>query len=112
MSEIYCPFSDLFSLQLAALWTAVLGEWDREIDENTEIRIPVENIFVHEHFNNFQHDIGKGYRLRVVRTKYIVYLEKVIGWLGSTQAFGSLIPTLFLVLCFITFTVIISLEIL
>lgn len=52
-------FSELFSLKLAALWTAVLGEWDREVDENTEVRIPIENIIVHEHFHNYQHDIGK-----------------------------------------------------
>ncbi|XP_065222885.1 chymotrypsin-like elastase family member 2A [Planococcus citri] len=58
LTAAHCIHNDLFSLQLAALWTAVLGEWDRDLDENTEIRIPIENIFVHEHFNNFQHDIA------------------------------------------------------
>jgi len=52
-------YSDVFNLPLAVLWTAVLGEWDREVDENTEVRVPVEKVFVHEHFHNFQHDIGK-----------------------------------------------------
>jgi len=52
-------YSDVFNLPLAVLWTAVLGEWDREVEENTEVRVPVEKVFVHEHFHNFQHDIGK-----------------------------------------------------
>lgn len=51
--------SDLFNLPLAALWTAVLGDWDRELEENTEQRIPVESIIIHERFHSFQHDIGK-----------------------------------------------------
>jgi hypothetical protein len=46
-------------LPLAALWTAVLGDWDRDVEEKTEQRIPVEEIILHERFHNFQHDIGK-----------------------------------------------------
>jgi hypothetical protein len=64
---MYCPsptqpvlcYSDIFNLPLAILWTAVLGEWDREVEENTELRVPIEKVFVHERFHNFQHDIGK-----------------------------------------------------
>lgn len=51
-------FSDLFNLPLAALWTAVMGDWNRNVEESTEERIPVEEIIIHERFHNFQHDIG------------------------------------------------------
>lgn len=56
-SVVLC-YSDIFNLPVAILWTAVLGEWDRETEENTELRVPVEKVFVHERFHNFQHDIG------------------------------------------------------
>ncbi|XP_033607354.1 trypsin-1 [Cryptotermes secundus] len=49
---------DIFNLPVAILWTAVLGEWDREVEENTELRVPIEKVFVHERFHNFQHDIA------------------------------------------------------
>ncbi|XKL61844.1 hypothetical protein PGB90_001677 [Kerria lacca] len=58
LTAAHCIHNEIFSLKLAALWTAVLGEWNREIEENTEMRIPIENIFVHEHFHNYQHDIA------------------------------------------------------
>lgn len=51
--------SDLFNLPLAALWTAVVGDWDRDVEESSEERIPVEEVILHERFHNFQHDIGK-----------------------------------------------------
>lgn len=51
--------SDLFNLPLPALWTAVLGDWDQSLDEETEERIPIEEVILHERFHNFQHDIGK-----------------------------------------------------
>ncbi|CAH0553091.1 unnamed protein product [Brassicogethes aeneus] len=50
--------NDLFNLPLAALWTAVLGDWDRDVEEKSEERIPVEEIILHERFHNFQHDIA------------------------------------------------------
>lgn len=63
IQEILYPllssFSDLFNLPLPALWTAVLGDWDRNVEEHSEERIPVEEIILHERFHNFQHDIGK-----------------------------------------------------
>lgn len=48
----------MFNLPLAALWTAVLGDWDQEVEEYSEERIPVEEVILHERFHNFQHDIG------------------------------------------------------
>nr|CAI5869842.1 unnamed protein product [Callosobruchus analis] len=50
--------SDLFNLPLAELWTAVLGDWDREVEEYSEQRIPIEKVILHERFHNFQHDIA------------------------------------------------------
>lgn len=58
-NTILLYFSDLFNLPLAPLWTAVLGDWDRDMEEMTEERIPVEKVILHERFHNFQHDIGK-----------------------------------------------------
>lgn len=52
-------YSDIFSLPMPALWTVVVGDWDRSVDEQTEQRVPVENIFVHENFNSYSNDIGK-----------------------------------------------------
>lgn len=49
----------MFNLPLAALWTAVLGEWNRDIPENTEIHVPIDHIIIHERFHNYQNDIGK-----------------------------------------------------
>nr|CAH7745011.1 unnamed protein product [Callosobruchus chinensis] len=40
------------------LWTAVLGDWDRDVEEYSEQRIPVEKVILHERFHNFQHDIA------------------------------------------------------
>lgn len=37
----------------------MLGDWNRNFEEQTEERIPVEEIIMHERFHNFQHDIGK-----------------------------------------------------
>jgi hypothetical protein len=50
--------SDIFNLPLAALWTAVLGDWDRGTEEKTEMRVPVDEIRVHKEFNDYQNDIG------------------------------------------------------
>lgn len=58
LTAAHCIHNDIFNLPLAVLWTAVLGEWDREVEENTEVRVPVEKVFIHEHFHNFQHDIA------------------------------------------------------
>ncbi|KAF5300481.1 hypothetical protein FQA39_LY02280 [Lamprigera yunnana] len=50
--------SDLFNLPLPALWTAVLGDWDQDVEEYSEQRIQLEEIILHERFHNFQHDIA------------------------------------------------------
>jgi ligand-binding SRPBCC domain-containing protein len=71
-------YSDIFNLPLAVLWTAVLGEWDREVEENTEVRVPVEKVFIHEHFHNFQHDIGKNKMLFGARTIFCIDFEKFV----------------------------------
>ncbi|XP_018911793.2 chymotrypsin-like elastase family member 2A [Bemisia tabaci] len=58
LTAAHCIHNDVFSLPLAALWTAVLGDWNRDIEENTEVRIPIESIVIHEAFHNYQHDIA------------------------------------------------------
>jgi len=50
--------SEKFSLPLAALWTAVLGDWNRDVEEHTEERIPIDEVVIHDKFNNYQNDIG------------------------------------------------------
>lgn len=49
-------FSELFNLPIAALWTAVLGEWDRS--EQSGAYVPVERIILHGRYHHYQHDIG------------------------------------------------------
>ncbi|CAG9860185.1 unnamed protein product [Phyllotreta striolata] len=58
LTAAHCISNDLFNLPLAALWTAVIGEWDREVEEYSEQRIPIEEVILHERFHNFQHDIA------------------------------------------------------
>lgn len=52
-------FSEKFNLPLAALWTAVLGDWNRDVEEHTEERIPIDEIVIHDMFHNYQNDIGE-----------------------------------------------------
>lgn len=35
-----------------------MGDWDQDVEEYSEERIPVEEVILHERFHNFQHDIG------------------------------------------------------
>ncbi|XP_045460795.1 chymotrypsinogen B-like [Harmonia axyridis] len=58
LTAAHCVKNDLFNLPLPPLWTAVLGDWDRDVEENSEERIPVEDIIIHERFHNYQHDIA------------------------------------------------------
>lgn len=51
-------FSELFNLPLPALWTVVLGEYDRGRESGYEQRIPVDKIILHEKYHNFKHDLG------------------------------------------------------
>ncbi|CAG9787489.1 unnamed protein product [Diatraea saccharalis] len=48
--------SELFNLPIPALWTAVLGEWDRA--EQRGAYVPIERIVLHHRFFNYQHDIA------------------------------------------------------
>ncbi|XP_044743820.1 proproteinase E-like [Chrysoperla carnea] len=58
LTAAHCIHNDVFNLPIPYLWTAVLGDWDREIEENTELRVPIDNIIIHDLFHNYQHDIA------------------------------------------------------
>ena len=58
-SDFFLFGSDVFSLPIPALWTVVLGDHNRMIHERSEQRIPVDRIFIHDHFHNYHNDIGK-----------------------------------------------------
>ncbi|KAB0800230.1 hypothetical protein PPYR_05970 [Photinus pyralis] len=58
LTAAHCISNDLFNLPLPALWTAVLGDWDQDVEEYSEQRIQIEKIILHERFHNFQHDIA------------------------------------------------------
>lgn len=51
--------SDLFNLPIPPMWTAVIGDYDRSTESGLEQRIQIENIFMHENYQNFQNDLGK-----------------------------------------------------
>ncbi|XP_058060342.1 uncharacterized protein LOC131211022 [Anopheles bellator] len=57
LSAAHCIHNDLFNLPLPALWTAVLGEHDRQAESGYEQRIPVDKIILHEKYHNFKHDL-------------------------------------------------------
>ncbi|KAJ1528013.1 hypothetical protein ONE63_007937 [Megalurothrips usitatus] len=58
VTAAHCIHNDVFSLPLPALWTAVLGDWDREVEEHTEVRVPIEKILIHERFHSYNNDIA------------------------------------------------------
>ncbi|XP_050537071.1 ovochymase-1-like isoform X2 [Daktulosphaira vitifoliae] len=58
LTAAHCIKNEKFNLPLAALWTAVLGDWNRDVEEWTEERISIEKIIVHHMFNNYQNDIA------------------------------------------------------
>lgn len=45
-------------MPLPPLWTAVLGEHNRDIETGHERRVPIDKIITHNGYLNFQHDIG------------------------------------------------------
>lgn len=51
--------SDIFNLPLPALWTAVLGEYNRNKESGHERRVSIEKIITHSRYSHFDHDIGK-----------------------------------------------------
>uniref|UniRef100_A0A182JMF0 Uncharacterized protein n=1 Tax=Anopheles atroparvus TaxID=41427 RepID=A0A182JMF0_ANOAO len=57
LSAAHCIHNDLFNLPLPALWTVVLGEYDRRAESGFEQRIPVDKIILHEKYHNFKHDL-------------------------------------------------------
>ncbi|XP_014369314.2 transmembrane protease serine 12 [Papilio machaon] len=56
LTTAHCIHNELFNLPVAALWTAVLGEWDRA--EQRGSFVPIEKIILHHRFHNYQHDIA------------------------------------------------------
>ncbi|XP_073983729.1 chymotrypsin-like elastase family member 3B isoform X2 [Rhodnius prolixus] len=58
LTAAHCINNDIFHLPLPALWTAVLGDWNREIEERTESRVPIEEILIHRNFTTYQNDIA------------------------------------------------------
>ena len=40
------------------MWTAVLGEHDRNVEEGSEQRLMVEKVILHERFKEYHNDIG------------------------------------------------------
>ncbi|XP_068627273.1 chymotrypsin-C [Battus philenor] len=56
LTAAHCVHNELFNLPVAALWTAVLGEWDRA--EQRGAYVPIERIILHHRFHNYQHDIA------------------------------------------------------
>ncbi|XP_055588277.1 uncharacterized protein LOC129740594 isoform X2 [Uranotaenia lowii] len=57
LSAAHCIHNELFNLPLPALWTVVLGEYDRSVESGFEQRIPVDKIILHEKYHNFKHDL-------------------------------------------------------
>ncbi|XP_038105156.1 uncharacterized protein LOC6051539 isoform X2 [Culex quinquefasciatus] len=57
LSAAHCVHNELFNLPLPALWTVVLGEYDRGRESGYEQRIPVDKIILHEKYHNFKHDL-------------------------------------------------------
>ncbi|XP_072929430.1 chymotrypsin-like elastase family member 2A [Epargyreus clarus] len=56
LTTAHCIHNELFNLPVPALWTAVLGEWDRA--EQRGAYVPIERIVTHHRFHNYQHDIA------------------------------------------------------
>ncbi|CAH2040127.1 unnamed protein product, partial [Iphiclides podalirius] len=56
LTTAHCIHNELFNLPVAALWTAVLGEWDRA--EQKGSYVPIEKVILHHRFHNYQHDIA------------------------------------------------------
>ncbi|XP_014245627.1 plasma kallikrein-like isoform X2 [Cimex lectularius] len=105
LTAAHCIDNDIFNLPLPALWTAVLGDWDREVEEKTELRIQVEEILIHNAFKNYDNDIAlmrlskrvsmeKGVRSVCLGSRLDVeQLCTATGWGRATQA-GPLSSTL------------------
>lgn len=58
LTAAHCISNDAFDYPYGPLWTAVVGEHDRSVEEGSEHRIMVEKIFLHERFKEYHHDIA------------------------------------------------------
>ncbi|XP_034942436.1 chymotrypsinogen A-like isoform X2 [Chelonus insularis] len=58
LTAAHCIHNDLFNLPIGALWTAVIGEWELDSGNRGSVRIPVEQVIIHEQFNNYINDIA------------------------------------------------------
>ncbi|CAG9120549.1 unnamed protein product [Plutella xylostella] len=56
LTTAHCVHNELFNLPVPALWTAVLGEWDRA--EQRGAFVPIERVVLHQRFHHYQHDIA------------------------------------------------------
>lgn len=65
--------SDIFNLPLPALWTAVLGEYNRHFESGHEQRISIDKIITHSHYSHFDHDIGKSTHVRIPTIIHITW---------------------------------------
>ena len=59
------------------MWTAVLGEHDRNVEEGYEQRLMVDKVILHERFKEYHNDIGELYneftQLLLVSRLYKMY---------------------------------------
>jgi len=72
LSAAHCIHNDIFNLPLPPLWTAVLGEHNRDIETGYERRVPIDKIITHSGYLNFQHDIV------LLKLSQPIYMDKKI----------------------------------
>ncbi|XP_064099065.1 serine protease 41-like isoform X2 [Macrobrachium nipponense] len=58
VTAAHCINNPAFNLPFAPLWTAVVGEWDRETVDDTEDILQVQKIILHNRFKDHNHDIA------------------------------------------------------
>ncbi|XP_047343313.1 chymotrypsin-like elastase family member 2A isoform X5 [Vespa velutina] len=58
ITAAHCIHNDLFNLPIGALWTVVVGERELDSGSRGSARLPVEQVILHERFNNYVHDIA------------------------------------------------------
>lgn len=68
-------YSDAFDYPYGPLWTVVVGEHDRTVEEGSEHRIMVEKIFLHERFKEYHHDIGNLSKSNLPQSTRIFFLK-------------------------------------
>ncbi|XP_068234318.1 chymotrypsin-like elastase family member 2A isoform X2 [Palaemon carinicauda] len=58
VTAAHCINNPAFNLPFAPLWTAVVGEWDRDNVDDTEHILKVQEIILHNRFKEHNHDIA------------------------------------------------------